>query len=63
MSTEKFLKEYIQECYPNENINDITNRELNAISDTLGFACYSLSRSFKELILSIADDLSNKLWR
>ena len=48
-----FLRSFIKERYPDENIEDFTEKELNAISNTLEFACYSLRKAFEELILSI----------
>ena len=50
-----FLQGFIQERYPDENIEDFTENELNAISNTLGFACYSLRKAFKELISLIIE--------
>lgn len=44
------LKSFIQERYPDENIEDFTENELNTISNTLGFTCYSLHKAFEELI-------------
>lgn len=52
---ENFLQSFIQERYPDESIEDFTEKELNAISNTLGFACYSLLKAFEELISSIIE--------
>jgi hypothetical protein len=53
MNTKKLLKSFIQERYPDENIENFTENELDAISNTLGFTCYSLRKAFEELILLI----------
>lgn len=54
-SNKDFLQSFIQEHYPDENIEDFTEKKLNAISNTLGFACYSLHKAFEEMISSIIE--------